>query len=146
MRRAWSIISATAVSRHGVCLLNRTDVGPIDPEEHPSNTDDRILRWDQDGFHPCILDKPLYDPSGLAADPLSTDLYAVQGWFIPSVSTAIQRVLRLRSVAPDRYAVEIIADRFGRLGPCGIAFSADGKRLVLTDRGHRVIVVLRRKG
>lgn len=135
-----------AVSRHGVFLLNRTNVGPVDPEEHPSNTHDRILRWDKDGFHPCLLDKPLYDPSGLAADPLSADLYAVQGWFIPSVSHSIQRVLRLRPTAPDHYAVEVIADRFGRLGACGIAFSADGKRLVLTDRGHRVIVVLKRKG
>jgi hypothetical protein len=134
------------VSRHGVFLLNRTNVIPDDPEEDPRNTDNRVYRWDLDGFHPCILSKPLFDPGGLAADPLSEDLYAIQGSFIPSVSRTIQRVVRLRPTGPDRYDVEIIADRFGRLAPCGIAFSFDGQRLAITDAANRAVIVLKRKG
>jgi serine/threonine protein kinase len=133
------------VSRHGVFLLNRTNVIPEEAEDDPRNTNNRVYRWDLDGFHPCILSKPLFDPGGLAADPLSEDLYAIQGSFIPSVSLTIQRVVRLRHTGPDRYDVELIADRFGRLAPCGIAFSADGKRLAITDGLNRVVIVLKRK-
>jgi serine/threonine protein kinase len=134
-----------AVSRHGVFVLNRTDTIPTDFEDDPRNLNDRVIRWDKDGFHRCILDKPLYDPTGIVADPTSTDLYAIQGGFIPSVSIAIQRVLRLRLTKPDHYAVEVIADRFGKMGICGIGISADGQRLIVTDKGNGVILVLKKK-
>jgi sugar lactone lactonase YvrE len=40
--------------------------------------------------------------------------------------------------------VRVLARNFGRVGPNGLAFAADGRRLVLTDSGNRVIVVLKR--
>lgn len=135
-----------AVSRHGVFLLNRSETIPSKPESDSANFDQRIFRLDSTGFHPCHLDKPLYDPCGLAADPLSADLYAIQGGLMPSSSKALQRVLRLRPTAPDQFSVSVIAERFGRLSLCGIAFSSDGKQLAITDIGNRVIVVLRRRG
>jgi hypothetical protein len=133
------------VSRHGVFLLNRGETMPSQPESNPWNKESRIYRWDRGGFHVCRLRQPLHDPSGLAADPLSTDLYAIQGALLPSASIAFQRVLRLRLVAPDEYEITPVADRFGKFSPCGIAFSADGQRLVLTDQGNRVIVGLRKR-
>ena len=39
-----------------------------------------------------------------------------------------------------------IEDRFGKFSVCGIAFSPDGQRLLITDTGNRVIVGLRRTG
>ena len=109
------------------------------------NKESRIYRWDRTGFHRCLLRQLLHDPSGLAADPLSTDLYAIQGALLPSASIAFQRVLRLRLVAADEYEITPVADRFGKFSPCGIAFSEDGTHLLITDRGNRVIVGLRRK-
>jgi hypothetical protein len=91
-----------------------------------------------------VLRQPLHDPSGIAADPLSTDLYAIQGALLPTASIAFQRVLRLRLVAPDEYEVSPVADRFGKFSPCGIAFHSDGSRMLITDAGNRVIVGLRR--
>lgn len=133
-----------AVSRNGVFLLNRSEPIPGLAEENILNFTDRLLRWDLDGFHSCTLDEPLQDPSGLAADPLSGDLYAIQGALIPSASIAVQRLLRLCPDGPDRYRVEIAADRFGKLGTGGLAFSPDGQQLIITDVGNRAIVVLRR--
>jgi hypothetical protein len=133
-----------AVARSGVFLLNRSR---RIPESTVSEADSnrRILRWDKDGFHPCRTSQPIRDPSGIAADPLSTDLYVIEGALFPSASPGLQRLLRLRLTKPDTYAVEIIAERFGKLSPNGLAFSADGKRMVITDRGNRAIVLLRRK-
>jgi serine/threonine protein kinase len=134
------------VSRHGVFMLNRTAVFADTEEDFPPNFTDRILRWDKDGFHPCTTDQPIHDPTGIAADPTSTDLYIVQGGFVPSVSRSIQRVVRLRLTAPDRYSVELLADRFGKVGKCGIAVSPDGRRIIVADYGNRCMVVLKRTG
>ena len=82
---------------------------------------------------------------GLVADPTSTDLYAIQGAFIPSASPSAQRLLRLRRTAPDQYDVEVIAERFGKLSACGLAITSDGQRLVVTDKGNRVMLVLKRR-
>jgi serine/threonine protein kinase len=133
------------VSRHGVFMLNRTEVFADTEEDFPPNFTDRILRWEKDGFHPCTTDKPIHDPTGIAADPTSTDLYIVQGGFVPSVSRSIQRVVRLRLTAPDHYTVELLADRFGKVGKCGIAVSPDGRRIIVADYGNRCMVVLKRK-
>ena len=133
-----------AVSRHGVFVLNRdrvTTVGPVTENDRTR----RVLRWDKDDFHACTLSQPLYDPCGLAADPLSTDLYAIQGASVPTASPSAQRLVRLRLTAPDQYAVELVAERFGRLSTCGVALSMDGKRMILTDTGNRVIIVLQRR-
>lgn len=135
-----------AVSRHGVFLLNRSETIPSRPVSDPDNFNRRLYRMDKAGFRPCVLDQPLHDPTGLAADPLSADLYAIQGGLMPSASTAIQRVLRLRPMGGDRYAVGVVAERFGKLGLCGIAFSPDGKHMAITDVGNRVVVLLARKG
>lgn len=132
------------VSSHGVFLLNRGEIMPSQPESNPWNKESRIFRWDRDGFHRCLLRQLLHDPSGLAADPQSTDLYAIQGALLPSASIAFQRVLRLRLVAADEYEITPVADRFGKFSPCGIAFNADGTKLLITDAGNRVIVGLRR--
>jgi hypothetical protein len=91
------------------------------------------------------VDQPLIDPSGIAADPLSTDLYIIEGALIASTAPKLQRLLRLTRTGLDAYAVQVVATHFGKLSACGIGFSADGKRLVITDRGNRVIVVLKKK-
>jgi hypothetical protein len=91
------------------------------------------------------VDQTLIDPSGIAADPLSADLYIIEGALITSASPKVQRLLRLTRTGPEAYAVKEVATHFGKLSACGIGFSADGRRLVLTDRGNRVIVVLRRR-
>jgi tRNA A-37 threonylcarbamoyl transferase component Bud32 len=134
------------IARSGVYLLNRSETMPSQPEGHPWNKDARIFRWDRDGLHRCLLRQPLHDPSGIAADPLSTDLYAIQGALLPSASIGFQRVLRLRLVAPDEYVVTPVADRFGKFSVCGIAFSPDGQHLLITDTGNRAVVGLRRTG
>ena len=139
-----SLLLDVAVSRSGVFVLNRdrvTTVGPVTEADRTS----RVLRWDQAGFHTCTLSQPLYDPSGLAADPFSTDLYAIQGASIPTTSPAAQRLVRLRLTAPDHYEVEVVAERFGRLSICGVSLSMDGKRMIVTDKGNRVILVLGRR-
>jgi serine/threonine protein kinase len=132
-----------SVSRSGVFLINRTEIknGELATSDWPH----RLLRWDQDGFHPCQVDQPLIDPSGIAADPLSTDLYVIEGALIASTAPKLQRLLRLSRTGPDAYTVQAMATHFGKLSACGIGFSADGKRLVLTDRGNRVMVVLKKR-
>ncbi len=131
------------VTSGGVFLLNREKISPP-PQIIEGDRTRRVLRWDQAGFHPCLTDQPIHDPSGIAADPFSTDLYVAEGAMLPASQPAAQRLLRLRQVGPDRYEVRIVARNFGRLGLDGLAFTPDGRRLVLTDSGHRVIVVLKR--
>ena len=131
------------VARSGVFMLNRSAPVPSAPVTKADRTR-RLLRWDRDGFHPCTLSEPINDPSGIAADPLSTDLYIIEGAAVPSGNPILQRLLRLRPAGPDAYAVEPLADRFGRLGLFGVQVTADGRRLVITDSGNRAIIVLKR--
>jgi sugar lactone lactonase YvrE len=103
-----------------------------------------VVRWDRQGFHPCTTDRPIHAPSGLTADPVSPDLFVVEGASLPTPQPVSHRLLHLRFVGPDRYEVRVLARNFGRIGPNGLAFAPDGRRLVLTDSGNRVIVVLKR--
>lgn len=132
-----------AVTTHGVFLLNRTGMTPTSQIDD-SDRDRRVVRWDRQGFHPCSTSQPIHDPSGLAADPFSTDLFVAEGAMQSGIRPADRRLLRLRAVGPDRYDVEVVAQNFGRIAVNGIAFAPDGRRLVLTDTGNRVIVVLKR--
>ena len=131
------------VSSHGVFLLNRDELTPAPPTSE-ADRDQRVIRWDRQGFHPCSTTLPIHDPSGLAADPFSTDLFVAEGATQSANEPASQRLLRLRRLGPDRYDVEVVARNFGRLAPNGLAFAPDGRRLVLTDTGNRVIVILKR--
>jgi hypothetical protein len=133
-----------AVHRQGAFLLNRSETIPSEPVQEWDKTA-RVFRWDLDGFHACTLLQPLYDPSALVADPSSGDLYAAQGWLISTKSPVAQRVLRLRPLAKDVYDVQVVAERFGKLGACSLGMSPDGQRLVITDEGNGVVVVLKRK-
>lgn len=132
-----------AVSPHGVFLLNRDGLNPS-AQATESDRNRRVFRWDLQGFHPGTISLPIHDPSGLAADPFSPDLYVVEGAMLLAAQPASQRLLHLRPAGPDRYDARVVAQNFGRVGLNGLAFTPDGKRLVLTDSGNRVIVVLKR--
>jgi serine/threonine protein kinase len=131
------------VAGHGVFLLNRPETTPP-PQTDDSGRTRRVVRWDRQGFHPCTTDRPIHAPSGLTADPVSPDLFVVEGASLPTPQPVSHRLLHLRFVGPDRYEVRVLARNFGRIGPNGLAFAPDGRRLVLTDSGNRVIVVLKR--
>ena len=131
------------VATHGVFLLNRDAISPA-PQADEADRARRVVRWDRQGFHPCLTSLPVHDPSGIAADPFSTDLFVAEGAMLSTTRPAAQRLLRLRLAGPDRYEVQVVARNFGRIGPNGLAFAPDGRRLVLTDTGNRVIVVLKR--
>ncbi len=130
-------------STHGVFLLNRDEISPAPPVTD-ADRNQRVIRWDRQGFHPCSTSLAIHDPAGLAADPFSSDLFVTEGATQSANQPASQRLLRLRRVGPDRFDGEVAAQNFGRLAPNGLAFTPDGRRLVLTDSGHRVIVVLKR--
>ncbi len=132
------------ISRQGVFVLNAINNHEIAADD-PLQFHRRILRWDKSGWHDCILDKSIPNAGGLAADPLSSDLYVAEGPASSSLESNHQRIVRLIPTGPDRYRVEVFADRFNKLSDAGIAFSTDGKRMIITDSGNRAIVVLRRK-
>jgi hypothetical protein len=131
------------VTTNGVFLLNRQELTPP-PRTSDADRTRRVVRWDREGFHPCTTDLPIHDPSGLAADPFSPDVFVAEGATQSANQLAGQRLLRLRRVRPDRIDVAVVAQNFGRIALDGLAFAPDGRRLVLTDTGHRVIVVLKR--
>ncbi len=143
-QESWPI--DVAVTRRGVFVLDRIrwNVAEV-RDDDPRHLTDHLWRWDQDGWHKCTFDRPIVDVSGLAADPLSDDLYVVQGAAYPTVNPARQSVHRLRRTGPDRYAVEVFADHFGKLSFGGIAFSNDGRRMIITDSGNYAAVILKRK-
>ena len=135
-----------AVSPAGVFLLSRTNGRPFGPVTD-ADRDRRVWRWEPGtGLRSCLLDHPIYDPTAIAADPLSADLYVAQGGHIPSSTPYLQQIFRLRPVpgGGDRFQVEVFAERFGKLSPGALAFTADG-RMVITDSGNHAIVVLRRR-
>lgn len=132
-----------SVTGRGVFLLNRQAISPP-PQVGDADRTRRVFRWDRQGFHPCTTDLPIHDPSGLAADPFSTDLFVAEGAMLPATQRAAQRLVQLRLLGPDRYEVRVVARNFGRIALNGLAFTPDGRRLVLTDSGHRFIVVLKR--
>ena len=135
-----------AVTRRGVFVLDRIGWNVADlRDDDPRHLTDHLWRWDQDGWHKCTFDRPIVDVSGLAADPLSDDLYIIQGAAYPTVVPDRQAVRRLRRTGPDRYAVEVFADHFGKLSFSGIAITADGQRMIITDAGNYSLVVLKRK-
>ncbi len=135
--------SDVAVSRHGVYVLNRNESLPPAPGKNGDNLTLRIMRWDRDGFHPVTLNQPIALALSLAADPLTGDLFAMDGGFRGSASE--RRLLRLRRLEADRFDVEICADRLGKPAASGVTLSADGKLLCLTDEAHGAAAVLRRK-
>ena len=132
-----------AVSRHGAFLLNRSD--PL-PRHTPLPTDrtQRIFRWDQSGFHACTTDLPIPRPAALAADPLSPNLYVLNGESFRPTAPQDQTLLRLRPAGPDRYTVETIATDFSGLGYHGLQITADGLRIVITDENLAAAAVLKR--
>ncbi len=132
------------VSRHGVFLLNRTNTLPSG-KAIPADTNARVLRWDTSGFHPCTTDQPILSPAGIAADPLTADLFVLDGGAIVEPGVVEQRILRLRPAGPDRYTVETFARKFRGFSYCGIQIPPDGQRMVITDEKLGAVVVLKRK-
>ncbi len=134
-----------AVARQGVFALDRIDFyAEVLEDRDPRHLNTHLLRWDRSGWHQCTTDRPILDPSGLAADPLSGDLYIIQGAQATSVGSDIQSISRLRPAGPDYYTVETFANRLGKPSFNGIAFSADGQKMIITDKGNFAVVVLRR--
>ena len=115
------------------------------PDDDPRHLTDHLWRWDLSGWHKCPLDPSIVDVSGLTADPLSADLYIIQGAGYPTVDPNRQRIHRLRPAGPDRYTAEVFADHFGKLSFGGIAFSQAGRQMIFTDAGNYAIVILKRK-
>ena len=138
------LIDAT-VSKHGVFAIDMIwDLPEKTPTGDPRQLTDHLLRWDEAGWKACALDKPLLNPTGLAADPLSGDLYVLCGDGAVSLGSDRHGVQRLVPAGPDRYTLQPFVSHLGRAGPGGIAFSPDGRQLIITDDGSRAIVVLRR--
>ncbi len=135
-----------AISKHGVFIIDRAFHNPDGESDDPRHLTDHVWRWDLTGWHSCTTDVPLLTPCGIAADPLSADLYVLCGDENLSRSSDRQTLLRLTPAGPDRYTVTPLVTRLGKADRGGIAFSYDGKRMILTDSGNRVIVVLKRKG
>ena len=134
---------AVTVSRHGVFLLNRNEQAP-GPEVTENDYHRRVLRWDLDGFHECVTDLPIHRPAGIAADPLSADLYVLDGGSDVAPGASEQQVLRLRPDGANNYKVEVFVTKFMALSYCGIQITADGERMVLTDERLAAAVVLNR--
>lgn len=132
------------VSRHGVFLLNRTATHPYG-KAVPTDTNARVLRWESSGFKPCTTDQPIFSPAGIAADPLSADLFVLDGGNIVQPGVVEQRVLRLRPAGPDRYTVEPFARKFRGFSYCGLQITDDGQRMVITDEKLASVVVLKRE-
>jgi serine/threonine protein kinase len=132
------------VSRHGVFLLNRNSNLPTG-KVIPGDTNDRVLRWEDGGFKPCTTDQPILSPAGIAADPLSADLFVLDGGNIVQPGVIEQRILRLRPDGPDHYTVETFARKFRGFSYSGIQITDDGQRMVITDQKLGAVVVLRRK-
>ncbi len=135
-----------AISKHGVFILDRAFHNPDGESDDPRHLTDHVWRWDLTGWHSCTTDLPLLTPCGIAADPLSADLYVLCGEESLTTSSDRQSLLRLTPAGPDRYTVTPVVTRLGKADRGGIAFSTDGKRMILTDSGNRVIVVLKRHG
>ena len=131
------------VSRHGVFLLNRTNPLPSG-NAIPADFNARVLRWEAGLFRPCTTDQPILSPAGIAADPLSADLFVLDGGTVVQPGAVEQRVLRLRPAGPDRYTVETFARKFRGFGYCGLQITPDGQRMVITDEVLGVAVVLKR--
>jgi serine/threonine protein kinase len=134
----------TTVSRHGVFLLNRNNT-TISGQVIPSDFKARVFRWEPGGFHPCTTDQPILSPAGIAADPLSADLFVLDGGSIVQPGVVEQRILRLRPAGPDQYTVETFARKFRGFSFCGIQITPDGQRMVITDERLVAVVVLKRK-
>ncbi len=132
------------VSRHGVFLLNRSYL-TASGKAKPSDFNARVLRWEPRGFRPCTTDQPILSPAGIAADPLSADLFVLDGGTIVQPGVVEQRILRLRPAGPDRYTVEPFARKFRGFSYNGIQITPDGQRMVITDEKLSAVVVLRRK-
>ena len=132
------------VSRHGVFLLNRTDLTPTG-KVIPADSNARVFRWDTGGFHPCTTDQPILSPAGIAADPLSADLFVLDGGDIVQSGVMEQRILRLRPTGPDRYTVETFARKFRGFSYHGLQITPDGQRMVVTDIRLAAAVVLKRR-
>ena len=133
----------TAVSKEGVFLLNRTDTVPK-PEIIPSDYTSRILRLESGRFQKCQTDLPIHRPNGLAADPLSSDLYVLNGGADLAPGKGDEQILRLRPSGKDRYAVEVFASGFRTVGACGLQITEDGQRMVITDERLAAVMILKR--
>ncbi len=82
------------ISRQGVFVLNAINNHEIAADD-PLQLHRRILRWDKSGWHDCILDQSIPNAGGLAADPLSSDLYVAEGPASSSLESNHQRIVRL---------------------------------------------------
>ena len=134
------------ISKHGVFIIDRAFHNPDTESDDPRHRTDHVWRWDLTGWHSCATDIPLLIPCAIAADPLSADLYVLCGDENLTQGSDRQSLLRLTPAGPDRYTVSSFITRLGKADRGGIAFSYDGKRMVITDSGNRAIVVLKRAG
>jgi hypothetical protein len=144
MKDATNFPLDVTVSPHGVFLLNRSNTLPSG-NAIPTDTNARVLRWEGSSFKPCTTDQPILSPAGIAADPISADLYVLDGGAIVQPGIVEQRILRLHPAGPDQYTVETFARKFRGFSYCGIQITADGQRMVITDQRLAAAVVLRRK-
>ena len=133
------------IGRGGIHVFNRNaGYGAGDTVSDVDFTQ-RVIRWDGAALHPCTLNEPVRDPSGMVADPQSTALFAAEGSSVSGGGPG-QRLLRFVSgEKPDSFTVEVIADRFGQLASGALAISEDGNRILLCDNAlARIFVLVRR--
>ena len=133
------------ISKHGVFGLDKvfSKVSAV-ADDDPRHSE-HLWRWDLNGWHLCTVDKPLVDPTSIAADPLTGDLYVMCGYHASSLEPDRRYVQRLMPQGPDRYVAETIVTRLGKVGKGSLAFNNDGQKLIITDEGNRGVVVLQRQ-
>ncbi len=133
------------IGRGGIYIFNRNAGYGAGNTVGDADFTQRVLRWDGAALHPCTLNEPIRDPSGMVADPQSTALFAAEGSSVSGGGPG-QRLLRLvPGDKKDQFTVELIADRFGQLASGALAISEDGNRILLCDNAlARIFVLVRR--
>jgi len=134
------------ITRSEVYVINRVR-SRIGPWEIGQTRDDdynrRIYRLEDDMLVPIRTDRPIFDPAGIAFDPVSSDLLVVCGYYLsdPEAKT----VLRIRRDADqDQYRVTDVFSGFKEPVRCGIDVSVDGRRVAITDHKDGAIYVFSR--
>lgn len=133
------------IGRGGIYVFNRNAGYAAGDTVSDADFGQRVIRWDGVALHPCRLNEPVRDPSGMVADPQSTALFAAEGSSVSGGGPG-QRLLRLvPGDKPNSFTVEVIADRFGQLASGALAISEDGNRILLCDNAlARIFVFVRR--
>ena len=131
------------ITRSEVYVINRVSRdGRVEPIR-AGDYNERIYRFEDGTFLPIRTDRPIADASGIAFDPIISDLLVLCGQTLKDPTG--KRVLRLhRPAQGDLYRVTDVFSGLTEPGECGIDISPDGRRTAITDCGAGAIYVFSR--